>query len=85
MNFGQYYRGVMLRPTVTLTALMTDERRLRIGLAALGISVFLYTWVSVNLTIGSGAFVVYQALYLVFNRWRQANNRISQRPPQRNT
>jgi hypothetical protein len=55
MTFGQYYRGVLLRPTATLTALMTDERRLRFGATALGIGLFLYTWVYVNLTIGGGA------------------------------
>lgn len=55
MTFGQYYRGIMLRPTVTLTALMADERRLRFGIIALGINIALYTWVYINLTIGGGA------------------------------
>ncbi|MCU0454458.1 MAG: hypothetical protein MUE68_12465 [Bacteroidetes bacterium] len=55
MTFGQYYRGIVLRPTATLTSLMADDRRLRFGLMALGINVVLYTWVYVNLTIGGGA------------------------------
>lgn len=55
MTFRQYYIGILTQPSSTLTALMADERRLKFGTAALGISLFLYTWVYVNLTIGGGA------------------------------
>jgi hypothetical protein len=55
MTFASYYFGTLFRPRRTFDALMADERRLRFGLAALGIDALLYTLVYVFLAAGGGA------------------------------
>ena len=54
-SFKEYYFGTMFRPRKTFEALITDNRRLKFGLIALLINIFLYTLVYIFLTIGDGA------------------------------
>ncbi len=54
-KFWRYYFGILLHPTRSYTELLQEERRLRFGVIAILINMFLYTWVYVNLTIGNGA------------------------------
>jgi hypothetical protein len=54
-TFASYYFGTLIRPRRTFDALMADGRRMRFGLAALGIDALLYTLVYVFLAAGGGA------------------------------
>ena len=54
-SFKDYYFGTIFRPRKTFEALITDNRRLKFGLIALLINIFLYTLVYIFLTIGGGA------------------------------
>ena len=54
-SFASYYFPTLLRPRRTFEALMNEPRRLRFGLFALLISIMLYTFVYIFLTMRGGA------------------------------
>lgn len=54
-TFLQYYYRIPWHPSQTFTELLADPRRLRFGWYAIGITMVLYTWVYLDLTIGGGA------------------------------
>ena len=51
-SFKDYYLGAIFRPRRTFDVLMEDSRRLRFGFFAISISVVLYTFVYVFLSMG---------------------------------
>jgi len=55
MSFTGYLVGTLLQLCKTFDLLMSDERRLKFGLAAISINAIVYTLVYVFLTIGGGA------------------------------
>jgi hypothetical protein len=55
MSFKNYLFGTLLHPRRTFDRLLLDERRLKFGFYAMAISVMVYTFVYIFLTMGGGA------------------------------
>jgi hypothetical protein len=53
--FWSYYAGTILRPRRNFAALVSDDRRVRLGLLALAFNALLYTLVYIFLTRAGGA------------------------------
>lgn len=76
MSFTGYLVGTLLRPRKTFELLVTDNRKLKFGLAAISINALVYTLVYVFLTIGGGApssftpwLAVPKEVYYFYNRF----------------
>src|SRR6266540_116559 len=54
-SFKDYYFGTLFRPRRTSDALLTDSRKLKLGLLAITLNAILYTLVYVFLWNGGGA------------------------------
>lgn len=75
-SFKDYYLGAIFRPRRTFDVLMEDSRRLRFGFFAISISVVLYTFVYVFLSMGGSApssftpfLAIPKAVYYQYNRF----------------
>jgi hypothetical protein len=54
-SFKDYYLGTLFHPRQTFDQLITDSRKLKLGLLAITLNAILYTFVYIFLTIGGGA------------------------------
>lgn len=54
-TFKDYFLGTLLHPDKTFELLMSDNRRLKLGLSAISLNALAYTLVYIFLTMGGGA------------------------------
>jgi len=54
-SFREYWLGTLFHPGKTFDSLITDPRKLKLGLLAISLNALLYTFVYIFLTIGGGA------------------------------
>lgn len=76
LSFKDYLFGTILHPRRTFTLLLSDERRLKFGTAAILINAIVYTFVYIFLTMGGGApssfapwLAVPKDVYYFYNRF----------------
>src|SRR5690349_20317072 len=75
-TFKDYFLGTLLHPDKTFDLLMSDTRRLKLGLSAISLNALAYTLVYIFLTMGGGApssiapwLAIPKVVYYFYNRF----------------